>query len=57
MDTSAITGSANGDTLQAAVQMSLLKKTQDMQAQEVSTLLQSATSVSPNKGRNFDAMA
>ena len=54
MDTSAITGSARGDTLQGAVQISLLKKAQDMQAKEVSTLLESTKSASPNLGRNFD---
>lgn len=58
MDVSAITGGAPGDTLQAAVQMSLLQTAQDMQAQQMNMVIQTIQSVSPpNLGQNFDETA
>ncbi len=58
MDLSAITGGAPGDTLQAAVQMSLLQTAQDMQAQQMNMMIQTIQSVSPpNLGKNFDQTA
>ncbi|GEM_PF-3067154 len=58
MDLSAITGGAPGDTLQAAVQMSLLQTAQDMQAQQMNMVIQTIQSVSPpHLGANLDTTA
>ncbi len=58
MDLSAITGNAPGDTLQAAVQTSLLQTAQDLQAQQMNSMLQTIQSVSPaHLGVNFDKTA
>lgn len=46
--------SPNG--VQGAVSMSLLKKTQDMQAQTMQTMMESIKSVSPGKGGKIDVM-
>ena len=45
MDTPAISGSGNGEGLAGQIQISLLKKSQDMQASQVATLLNSAVQV------------
>lgn len=45
MDTSAISGSANGNGLDGQIQVSLLKKSQEMEASQVATLLNSAVQV------------
>ena len=58
MDTSAIDGYARGEGLQGAVQVSLLKKSQDMEAQQMQQMLQSIKSSSPGHlGANVDVMA
>lgn len=58
MDLSAISGGAPGDTLQAAVQTSLLQTAQDMQAQQMNMVIQTIQSVSPpHLGANFDKTA
>lgn len=55
MDTSAISGSAKGEGIQGAVQISVLKKAQDMQVQQMQTMMQSIDAASPaHLGRNFD---
>ena len=66
MDTSAISGSNNGDGLQGQIQASLLRKSQDMQANQVMSLLNSAVQVGnqaahaanqPGQGRGIDVTA
>ncbi len=55
METSGISGSAKEGTLLAAVQVNVLKKSQDMKAQEVGEMLKSIQSVSPTHlGANLD---
>jgi len=58
MDTSAIEGSARGEGLRGAVQVSLLKKAQDMQAMQVQQMMASIDAVSPaHLGQRVDVMA
>lgn len=58
MDLSAITGDSPSDPLRAAVQTSLLQTAQDLQAQQMSSMLQTIQSVSPaHLGVNFDQTA
>lgn len=58
MDTSAIEGSARGEGLRGAVQVSLLKKSQDMAAMQMNQLMASIKAVSPSHlGRKTDLMA
>jgi hypothetical protein len=66
MDTSAISGSSNGDGLQGQIQVSLLKKSQDIQASQVLSLLDSAAQVGnqaarsaslPHQGNGIDVTA
>ena len=53
----AVSMSENGSGVQGAVQTSLLRKAQDIQAQSVQTMMDSIKSVSSDKGRNYDAIA
>lgn len=57
MDTSAISGSSNGADLSGQIQISMLKKSQDLQAGEVASLLQSAQVSPPNLGNKVDLTA
>ena len=58
MDTSAISGSAKGDGVQGAVQMNLLRKSQDLKAQEMQQTLQTIQAVSPTHlGMKMDKTA
>lgn len=55
----AVSMSANGKGVQGAVQMNLLQKAQDIQADSISTLLNSiapasSPSVNPGLGKNID---
>lgn len=57
MDTSAISGSSSGADLSGQIQISMLKKSQDMEAGEVAKLLQSAQVSPPNLGNKVDVIA
>ena len=58
MDTSAIEGSARGEGLQGAVQISILKKSQDMAAMQAQQMIATINAVSPtNLGKNIDEIA
>jgi hypothetical protein len=57
MDTSAISGSSNGASLPGQIDISLLKKSQDLQSNEVAKLLQSAQVSPPNLGNKVDVIA
>ena len=49
--------SENGNGLQGAVQVKMLKEAQNLQAQTVQAAMESIQSVSPGKGQCFDATA
>ena len=57
MDTSAISGSSNGADLSGQIQISMLKKSQDLQSSEVAKLLQSAQVGPSNLGKTVDFTA
>lgn len=58
MDTSAIEGSARGEGLQGAVQISILKKSQDMAAMQAQQMIATINAVSPTHlGKNIDEIA
>ncbi|MEN9307236.1 MAG: putative motility protein [Fibrobacterota bacterium] len=58
MDTSAIEGSARGEGLQGAVQISILKKSQDLAAMQMQQMISTINAVSPTHlGKNIDEIA
>jgi len=57
MDTSAISGSSSGAGLAGQIQISMLKKAQDLQSSQVEKLLQSAQVGPANLGNQVDLNA
>jgi len=57
MDTSAISGSASGADLPGQIQISLLKKAQDQQSNEIAELLPPAQVGPANLGNKIDLNA
>jgi hypothetical protein len=53
----AVSMSENGAGVQGAVQTSLLRKAQDIQAEGMKAMMESIKSVSPGKGGSIDTFA